>query len=66
MEERFVRDDHIWTSAGVSAGIDMALAFLAEHKGEELAGQVQLGAEYYPDGRIYDRNEGDREAYLLK
>lgn len=55
VEERFVRNDgeKIWTAAGVSAGIDMALAFVAAQAGEEVAGQVQLEAEYYPSQRIY-------------
>lgn len=55
VEERFVRNDgdKIWTSAGVSAGIDMALAFVAARAGEAAAGQVQLEAEYYPSQRIY-------------
>lgn len=54
VEERIVRDGRIWTSAGVSAGIDMALAFIASIAGEETAGQVQLGAEYYPSSKLYD------------
>ncbi|MFN0182701.1 MAG: DJ-1/PfpI family protein [Aquabacterium sp.] len=49
-EVRYVRNDRVWTSAGVSAGIDMTLAFIADVAGAEVAGQVQLGAEYYPDG----------------
>ena len=53
VEERFVRDGKFWSSAGVSAGIDLALAFIAEKAGEETAGKVQLGAEYYPNGKIY-------------
>ena len=53
VEERFVRDGKLWTSAGVSAGIDMTLAFIAEVAGAEMAGQVQLAAEYYPDGIRY-------------
>ncbi len=55
VEERFVRNDgeKIWTSAGVSAGIDMALAFVESQAGGEVAGQVQLEAEYYPSQRIY-------------
>lgn len=48
IEERFVRDGNIWTSAGVSAGIDLTLALIADQAGEEIAGKVQLGAEYYP------------------
>jgi transcriptional regulator GlxA family with amidase domain len=53
MEERFTHDGMIWTSAGVSAGIDMILAFICNQAGEEIAGQVQLAAEYYPSGIIY-------------
>ncbi len=48
VEERFVRDGNIWTAAGVSAGIDLALALIADQAGEEIAGKVQLAAEYYP------------------
>ncbi len=48
VEERFVRDGKIWTAAGISAGIDLALAFVADQAGPEIAGKVQLAAEYYP------------------
>jgi len=53
VEERIVRDGRIWTSAGVSAGIDMALAFVADAAGEEKAGMIQFGTEYYPSPRSY-------------
>jgi transcriptional regulator GlxA family with amidase domain len=53
VEARFVRDGRIWTSAGVSAGIDMTLAFIAAEAGEETAGRVQLAAEYYPSASRY-------------
>jgi transcriptional regulator GlxA family with amidase domain len=53
MEQRFVRDGNIWTAAGISAGIDLALAFVADQAGEEIAGKVQLFAEYYPDNVKY-------------
>src|SRR3979490_759407 len=33
----FVRDGNIWSSAGISAGIDLALALVAEDLGEEIA-----------------------------
>jgi transcriptional regulator GlxA family with amidase domain len=33
----YVRDGHLWSSAGVTAGIDLALALVAEDHGEELA-----------------------------
>ena len=53
VEERLVRDAGIWCSAGVSAGIDMTLAFIAAVAGDEVAGQVQLAAEFYPDAKRY-------------
>lgn len=66
VEERFVRDGEIWTAAGVSAGIDLMLAFIAEEAGEETAGKVQFYAEYYPlDRRYGDAAEGPQApAYL--
>jgi transcriptional regulator GlxA family with amidase domain len=33
----FVRDDNLWSSAGITAGIDLALALAAEDFGEEVA-----------------------------
>jgi transcriptional regulator GlxA family with amidase domain len=33
----FVRDGHVWTSAGVSTGIDLALAMVEEDHGAQLA-----------------------------
>lgn len=53
VEERFVRDGNVWTAAGVSAGIDLALALVADQAGDEIAGKVQLGAEYYPSDVKY-------------
>ncbi len=36
----YVRDGHLWTSAGVTAGIDLALAVVEEDFGHELALEV--------------------------
>jgi transcriptional regulator GlxA family with amidase domain len=33
----FVRDEHVWTSAGVTAGMDLALALVEEDAGKEAA-----------------------------
>ena len=52
-QERVVRDGNIWTAAGVSAGIDLALAFIEAEAGETVAGKVQFGTEYYPTGRFF-------------
>ena len=53
VEERWVVDGRVWTSAGVSAGIDMALAFIARNDSPAMAGKVQLAAEYYPQEQRY-------------
>jgi transcriptional regulator GlxA family with amidase domain len=53
VEECLTHDGLVWTAAGVSAGIDMMLAFIAEAAGDSIAGQVQLGAEYYPAAKRY-------------
>ena len=36
-DQIFTRDGNIWTSAGITAGIDLALAMIAEDHGEEIA-----------------------------
>lgn len=46
--ERVVRRGKVWTAAGVSAGIDLGLAMVAESHGPEVAQAVQLGLEYDP------------------
>ncbi|WP_026790474.1 GlxA family transcriptional regulator [Pleomorphomonas oryzae] len=35
-----IRDGNVWTSAGISAGIDLALALIADDLGEKVARQV--------------------------
>ncbi|MCF6389871.1 DJ-1/PfpI family protein [Mycobacterium sp. MBM] len=39
-ESVFVRDDDIWTSAGSAAGIDLALALVADDHGSDLAHEI--------------------------
>jgi transcriptional regulator GlxA family with amidase domain len=46
--ERYVVDDAVLTSAGVSAGIDMALHLAALLAGDDVAQAIQLGLEYDP------------------
>jgi transcriptional regulator GlxA family with amidase domain len=48
VEERVVFDGKLATAAGVSAGIDMALALAAKIAGEQVAQAIQLGIEYDP------------------
>jgi transcriptional regulator GlxA family with amidase domain len=46
--ERYVFDGKYATAAGVSAGIDMALALAARIAGDDVAMAIQLGIEYDP------------------
>ncbi len=36
----FIKDGNVWTSAGITAGIDLALAMIAEDLGEDVAASV--------------------------
>lgn len=45
---RIVRDGNVFTSGGVSAGIDFGLSIIAELAGPEVAKAVQLAIEYDP------------------
>lgn len=48
VHERVVFDGKLVTSAGVSAGIDMALSLAARVAGDEVAQAIQLSIEYDP------------------
>jgi transcriptional regulator GlxA family with amidase domain len=61
-EERFVRDGAVWSSAGVSAGIDLMLAFIASVAGNGMAAIVQAAAEYFPSNTRYGPFERRPEA----
>ena len=45
---RIVRDGNVFTSGGVSAGIDFAFRIVAELAGPEVAQAIQLAIEYDP------------------
>jgi transcriptional regulator GlxA family with amidase domain len=62
VEERFVRDGKVWSSAGVSAGIDLMLAFIADLAGEDAAGKAQFFSEYFPSAARYGNYEAHDEA----
>jgi transcriptional regulator GlxA family with amidase domain len=47
-EQRVVFTDRIATAAGVSAGIDLALALVGRLHGDDVAEAIQLGIEYDP------------------
>jgi len=46
--ERYVHDGKIITSAGVSAGIDMAIYLASQVAGDQTAQMIQLALEYDP------------------
>ena len=43
---RWIEDGNIFTSSGVSAGMDMSLAFISRTLGEKAADDAALWAEY--------------------
>jgi transcriptional regulator GlxA family with amidase domain len=45
----YVRDGNVFTSAGVTAGMDLALRVVAELEGPEFARAVTLAIEYAPE-----------------
>ncbi|MCF8319521.1 MAG: DJ-1/PfpI family protein [Sphingobacteriaceae bacterium] len=47
-EDRYVKDGKYWTSAGVSAGIDMSLAIIDDLLGRKYTEAVMLDLEYDP------------------
>jgi transcriptional regulator GlxA family with amidase domain len=59
--ERFVIDGKVATAAGVSAGIDMALALTARIMGDDVAKAIQLGIEYDPQPP-FDSGSPDKAA----
>ncbi len=68
-EARWVEDGRIWTSSGVSAGMDMALAVMAHHYDLDKAEKAALFAEYDwhkdagwdPFARVHGLVEGETE-----
>jgi cyclohexyl-isocyanide hydratase len=48
VKARVVRDGHVFTGGGVTAGIDFALTVAAELAGEDVARTIQLSLEYDP------------------
>ena len=45
---RIVRDGNLFTSGGVTSGIDFAFRIVAELAGQEVVQAIQLGLEYDP------------------
>lgn len=43
---RWVREGNVWTSSGLTAGIDMMYAFIADQYGEEKADWIAAASEF--------------------
>ena len=48
-QQRVVREGKVFTAAGVSSGIDMALTLVAAEYGDDIAQEIQLIIEYDPE-----------------
>lgn len=53
VENRIVKDGKIWSSGGISSGIDLAFELIEDLAGEQVAGEVQLLFEYFPRGKLF-------------
>ena len=62
---RVVRDGNVFTSGGVSAGIDFAFSIVAEIAGPEVAKAIQLGIEYDPSPP-FDAGHPDKASEAAK
>lgn len=65
VHERWVRDGRVVTAAGVSAGIDMALALVADVAGEAVAAAAQLEMEYDPHPPFGYGSPGANDPHLV-
>lgn len=70
----YIKDDHVWTSAGITAGTDMALAIVAEDLGQDAAlERAQMLVTYMvrPGGQsqfspVLERQKLERSARFRK
>jgi putative intracellular protease/amidase len=66
VDERVVFDGKLVTAAGVSAGIDMALALAARVAGDTVAQAIQLGIEYDPQPPFDAGSPGKAPAEIVE
>jgi len=66
MSERVVFDGKIVTAAGVSAGIDMALALAERVAGRQVAEAIQLGIEYDPQPPLHAGSPASAPAEVVE
>ncbi|WP_100076940.1 DJ-1/PfpI family protein [Chryseobacterium camelliae] len=66
VQERYTRDGKYWTSAGVTAGLDMSLAILKDNWGSNYAQAVMLDLEYDPAPPITGGTPGRTDPDVLQ
>lgn len=64
--KRYVHSGKYWTSAGVSAGIDMSLGLLNDIMGEKYTQTVMLDLEYDPQPPVKGGNEHNTDAAIVE
>lgn len=62
--ERYTQEGKYWTSAGVTAGMDMSLAIMKDIYGERYAQAVMLDMEYDPDPPI-EGGSPERSSWMV-
>lgn len=65
-DKRYVQSGKYWTSAGVSAGIDMSLGIINDIMGEKYTQMVMLGMEYDPQPPVKGGNEHNTDKGLVE
>jgi cyclohexyl-isocyanide hydratase len=63
--DRVVEDGKYWSSAGVSAGIDLALHLVARLRGEDAAKKIQLQLEYDPRPPFHAGNPDSAPKHIV-
>ncbi|WDK09789.1 DJ-1/PfpI family protein [Colletotrichum graminicola] len=51
---RYVNDGNVWTSSGITSGLDLIIAFIHQIYGEEMATKISRIMEYIPNAADWD------------
>ncbi|MBB5396128.1 DJ-1/PfpI family protein [Mucilaginibacter sp. AK015] len=65
-DKRYVKSGKYWTSAGVSAGIDMSLGLINDIMGEEYTQTVMLDLEYDPQPPVKGGSEHNTDKAIVE
>ena len=66
LDKRYVQSGKYWTSAGVSAGIDMSLGVVNDLMGEKYTQRVMLDMEYDPQPPVKGGSEHNTDKSLVE